>query len=417
MEIDIENIDRTGGYNPYQLAWGEEIMFPSTRKLTEYGNRVYNRYPARSIFLVPRAILSQYKNKGINVLDPFMGSGTTAVETIISGNTPIGVEMDPFARLIADVSSTIFSEKDFSSLKEVLVEIVRRWNTFEPASTPKLAGIERWFKNDDLKKLLSLKNCIKAMTPSKYLSFMMVAYADCIKPVSLMERQSLKPYISQKHPKVTKEVIDSFVYSYNVHIEAMKQMTEVAEPSNIEWIGEDATNFRTESPYIDLAISSPPYINALDYTRCVKIEGAMCDCIDNEIAADMRNVQVGHENRKNEDINDIVYNTFKPWYDKILPKDKGRANTCMAYFNDIYKNLICVYQALKPNGEYHIIIGDNTIKTIEVPTHKIIASLAEYVGYKWFGYYKYKIKDHRTSIPRDNVKNKIQLEYVLMLKK
>ena len=131
----------------------------------------------------------------------------------------------------------------------------------------------------------------------------------------------------------------------------------------------------------------------------------------------MRNVQVGHENRKNEDINDIVYNTFKPCYDKILPKDKGRANTCMAYFNDIYKNLICVYQALKPNGEYHIIIGDNTIKTIEVPTHKIIASLAESVGYKWFGYYKYKIKDHRTSIPRDNVKNKIQLEYVLMLKK
>ena len=40
----------------------------------------------------------------------------------------------------------------------------------------------------------------------------------------------------------------------------------------------------TESPYIDLAITSPPYINALDYTRCVKIEGAMCDCIDNEIA-------------------------------------------------------------------------------------------------------------------------------------
>ena len=237
MEIDIENIDRTGGYNPYQLAWGEEIMFPSTRKLTEYGNRVYNRYPARSIFLVPRAILSQYKNKGINVLDPFMGSGTTAVETIISGNTPIGVEMDPFARLIADVSSTIFSEKDFSSLKEVLVEIVRRWNTFEPASTPKLAGIERWFKNDDLKKLLSLKSCIKAMTPSKYLSFMMVAYADCIKPVSLMERQSLKPYISQKHPKVTKEVIDSFVYSYNVHVEAIKQ------------IRRDAADIMTEPGY------------------------------------------------------------------------------------------------------------------------------------------------------------------------
>lgn len=417
MEIDIETIDRMGGYNPYQLTWGEEIMFPSTRKLTEYGNRIYNRYPARSIFLVPRAILSQYRNQGIKVLDPFMGSGTTAVEALISGNTPIGVEMDPFARLIAEVSSTVFNEEDFVMLNNVSVKILRRWNAYKPAPIPQLVGITRWFKDNDLEKLLRLKSCINAMTPPKYLPFMMVAFADCIKPVSLMERQSLKPYISKKHPKITKEVIDSFIYSYNAHLDAIKQMTEVAMPTNIEWIGEDATNFRTESSCIDIAITSPPYINALDYTRCVKIEGAMCDCIDDEIASDMRYVQVGHENRKNKDIDDIVLNTFRPWYDQILSKDRSRANTCMAYFNDIYKNLICVYQALKVNGEYHIIIGDNTIKKIEVPTHKIIASLAESVGYNWFGYYKYQIKDHRTSIPRNNVKNKIQYEYVLMLKK
>ena len=45
-EIDFN----TGIYNPYTLAWGEEIEFPTTRTLLEYGNRVYNRYPARSIF-------------------------------------------------------------------------------------------------------------------------------------------------------------------------------------------------------------------------------------------------------------------------------------------------------------------------------------------------------------------------------
>ena len=90
-----------------------------------------------------------------------MGSGTTAVETILSGNMPVGVEMDPFARLIANVSSTIFNEKDFASLNNVFEEILRSWSTFEPAYTPNLAGIERWFKENDLKKLLSLKNCIK----------------------------------------------------------------------------------------------------------------------------------------------------------------------------------------------------------------------------------------------------------------
>ena len=64
-----------------------------------------------------------------------------------------------------------------------------------------------------------------------------------------------------------------------------------------------------------------------------------------------------------------------------------------------------------------MIIGDNTIKGIRVSTHKIIASLAQNVGFEWFGYYKYKIKDHRTSIPREGKPQKIEYEYVLMLKK
>ena len=62
-------------------------------------------------------------------------------------------------------------------------------------------------------------------------------------------------------------------------------------------------------------------------------------------------------------------------------------------------------------------IGDNTIKGIPVPTHAIIAELTKSIGFEWFGYYKYKIKDHRTSIPRANKAQKIEYEYVLMLKK
>lgn len=43
--------------------------------------------------------------------------------------------------------------------------------------------------------------------------------------------------------------------------------------------------------------------------------------------------------------------------------------------------------------------------------------MATKIGFKWFGYYKYKIKDHRTSIPRGQSHQKIEYEHVLMLKK
>lgn len=413
-KIKIESFNL---YNPYTLKWGEEISFPSSRNVMEYGNRVYNRYPARSIFLVPRAILSHQANNALNVLDPFMGSGTTAVESVISGNIPYGLEMDPFARMVAEVSSTIFSEEEINEIKGIFGRIINGWEKFPASNTPNLTGITRWFKVADFNKLLKLKSAITEIVPNKYLPFFMVTFADSIKPVSLMERQSLKPYISTKHPKETKDVTDSFIYSFEAHMVAMDEMRSSGKAScKITWLGNNATEFQTNHG-IDIAISSPPYINALDYTRCIKVESALCDTIDNSIANELRQLQVGHERRRKQDIATCVQDFFASYYKGIASKDKQRADTCLAYFNDIYKNLLCVYNALKQSGEYHVIIGDNTIKGIEVHTHDIIRQLAINVGFECFGYYKYRIKDHRTSLPRNKKTSKIDYEHVIMLRK
>lgn len=404
-------------YNPYTLDWGNEIKFPSSRNVKEYGNRIYNRYPARSIFLVPRAILSHKTDKPLNVLDPFMGSGTTAVETVLSGNIPYGVEMDPFARMVAEVSSSIFTVEELCTIRETYSTICRNWQDFESEQIPQLTGIERWFKEGDLDRLLKLKSAIISLCPQRYLPFFLVTFADAIKPVSLMERQSLKPYISTKYTKSTKDVQDSFTYSFEAHLLAIEEMSSCGHiHQNINWIGDDATCFENEG-LIDLAITSPPYINALDYTRCIKVESALCGTINNAVANELRAKQVGHERRRNQEINKVVTNLFQPYYDGIVELDKQRAETCRAYFNDMYKNLQCVFNALKQNGEYHIIIGDNTIKGIDIPTHNLIRELAISVGYESFGYYCYEIKDHRTSIPRNNSKSKIEYEHVIMLRK
>ena len=416
----VKEIDETGGYNPYSLQLGEEIFFPSTRNLTEYGNRVYNRYPARSVFLVPRAILNQHKDKQLNILDPFMGSGTTGVETLISGNVSFGVEMDPFARTIAEVSTTTYSKEDLDEINTLFSTIRSKWKEAKPSNTPDLIGIQRWFDPNDFDSLLRLRSCIENESPQKYLNFMMIVFADCIKPVSKMERQSTKPYISTKFKKITKEVDDSFRYSFNAHFGPIKMMSEkkdYREYSAIHWIGNDATNFTLEQPIIDLAITSPPYINAFDYTQCIKVESAMCGFMDNEKAKKLRALQVGHSSRRKQSIDDKVIELFDPYYQPIKEKDNESSQTCLGYFNDILKNLKCVYSVLKQGGEYHMIIGDSIIKGVEIPTHSIIAKLAESIGFDLFGEYKYCIRDHRTSIPRDRSTSKIQYEYVIMLRK
>jgi DNA modification methylase len=429
--MEIEIVNRTGGYNPYELEWDETISFPNTKSLTQYGNRLYNRYPARSIFLVPRATINSKANnlKKLNVLDPFMGSGTTAVEASLKNSVIYGTEMDPFARLIAEVSLFRFSENELFELNNIYFNIKKKWAKYHINKKfyPKLNNIEYWFDEQTFKDLLKLKSFLyENVLNEKYLKFFKVTFADCIKPSSKMERQSTKPYISSKFPKKIKPVFESFEYSFKAHLDALKQYDSVSKKTayGINWLSYDATNFNTIKEVIDIAITSPPYLNAFDYTQIIKIESAWVGTLENDDIIKLKEVQVGNEKRRDKEIDSFVETLFQPYYDRIIKQGENdnknytkTAKTCLSYFNDIKNNLICVKDVLKKGGEYHMIIGDNTIKKVDIPTHKLIAEIAKELNFDWFGYYKYAIKDHRTSIPRMENGGKINYEFVIMLRK
>lgn len=433
--MELEDYNLFGGYNPSKLKWDETITFPSTRKLLEFGNRVYNRYPARSIFLVPRATIHNKRKSGqtINVLDPFMGSGTTAVEASVQNCNVYGTEMDPFARLIAEVSVFRFNNKEIITLENYYNDIIKKWSKYpiDKKLYPNLNNIEYWFDKDIFNDLLKLKSYLyHNIKEEKFFKFFQITFADCIKPSSKMERQSTKPYISSKFKKEVKPVIESFQYSFKAHLKAINQynFTENVTKTKINWLGTDATNFNTIKDIIDVAITSPPYLNAFDYTQIIKVESAWLGTLVNSDIDTLRHKQVGHEKRRDNSINPTVSRIFKPYYNKIINESKNPevkksktnfknvANTCLSYFNDMHNNLVCVKAVLKKGGEYHMVIGDNVIKNIEIPTHKLIAEIAEAIGFKWTGYYKYAIKDHRTSIPRKDG-GKIKHEFVIILKK
>ena len=430
--MEIKVVDKSGIFNPYSLEWNQTIEFPNSRSLKQFGNRIYNRYPARSIFLVPRSTVKFFgQNKeNLSVLDPFMGSGTTAVEASNFGAKLFGTEMDPFARMIAEVSIMRFSEKDIDALKNIFEDIKTNWNSTVPKDLyyPVLKNISYWFDEKNFNDLLKLKTYIyEKEICEDYLKFFKIVFADCIKPSSKMERQSTKPYISSKYTKVIKPVAESFEASFTSHITALLQYSDenTKFKGKIKWLSFDATAFEGANNKIDLAITSPPYLNAFDYTQIVKIDSAWVGTMKDDDVEKLRNKQVGHTKRKDQKVDEFVTFVFKDYADQLLasPKKSSKMTSenlikvCEGYFNDILKNLHCVYKALKPNGEYHMIIGDNVINNVEIPTHKIIASLAEKIGFKWSGYYKYPIKDHRTSIPRKDNGGKIKYEFVIILTK
>ena len=77
-----------------------------SRIQTSYITHDYHRYPAKFIPQLAGRIIKENSRVGNLVCDPFMGSGTTLVEAILSGRLTYGTDINPVSVLISKSKTT-----------------------------------------------------------------------------------------------------------------------------------------------------------------------------------------------------------------------------------------------------------------------------------------------------------------------
>jgi len=101
--IDVFNIDKWEGFREYESLRQEYESLRYTHNLDTNHNNVWRsqernngkQHPTQKpIDLMERIVKTSSKEGGI-ILDPFMGSGTTAIACINTGRNFIGIEKDP----------------------------------------------------------------------------------------------------------------------------------------------------------------------------------------------------------------------------------------------------------------------------------------------------------------------------------
>ena len=73
---------------------------------TRYYTHGYHQYSAKYIPQIPNRLISNFTKKNDLILDNFMGSGTTLVESKVLGRNAIGIDVNPLACLISKVKTT-----------------------------------------------------------------------------------------------------------------------------------------------------------------------------------------------------------------------------------------------------------------------------------------------------------------------
>jgi len=78
----------------------------------------YYKYPARFSPKFVREVIDVFSKKGDVILDPFVGGGTTLVESLASNRHSIGFDVSPIASFVSEAKTAILDQSDFNLISK-----------------------------------------------------------------------------------------------------------------------------------------------------------------------------------------------------------------------------------------------------------------------------------------------------------
>lgn len=377
----------------------------------------YFKYPCKFIPEIPRWFLKRYIKENEKILDPFAGSGTTLLEASIHNIKSVGIEISPLAELLITVKTTKLTKNE----RDSILHFVEHIDMNIHYTYPKIDNIHHWFDDDNLIKLSCIKQNIELLPKSTIKKFLQICFVSSIRKCSKADTVSPKPYVSTRikkekcNPEIAFKKIVELYLSNNVEMNTIEYTNDLAQI-----LKGDATNFRFHAEF-DGAITSPPYINAFDYVRILRLETLWLNLSDEDELRKLKKHYVGTENVNIKEFDEyqILENSglLKEYYEKIRRIDEKRAHIVLKFFYDMKKNLMNVHKALKKNTVYVVVIGNSRIRDIEVESWKVLSQIAAFCGFTQELYFSYQIRNHYLRIDRKKKGGKVHSDFVVVFRK
>ncbi len=418
-----ESIVRVDGDIPVDLPAkdGDRFLFIShDQSFLTHG---LHKYPAKFFPELPRWLIKRYSQENDQILDPFAGSGTTNVEALLSRRNSVGIDVDPFSRFISIVKVTPLVETELKPAQKVLLEAILHYRPSLVAESdlPDFPYRDNWFNKEILVELTYLKKRIQSLdTHDTVKDFFKVCLSSIIRSVSNADDNCTRTVIRKKLNKLVRpsDALNRFVKALQVKVPKMIAFSQ-NYPSDITVNfpdDMDARNIKYRANYFDLAVTSPPYVNAVDYPRTHQLEMYWLGFAQNSLTA-LKKQNVGTESVSASHYK-LRHEIGIPEADRVMANifedDPRRAFIAFKYLDDMRKNLVEVYKVLREGGRYIIVVGNNRIRGQLFESWKYLMPIAENIGFEVETYFGSEIIKHFIKVPRGE---RINTDWILVLKK
>ena len=323
-------------------------------------------YPAMFHFMLVRRLLREFSKEKDWAFDPFMGSGVSGVECLISNRNFIGYDINPLAVMITKVRTTPLDSKIFFRYLEKIITL----HSSVKAEKIYFPNIDFWFDDYVISELAKLRSAILGISNPKIQNFFIIAFSQTVRRVSLSDHNEFKLIRRKKRNgnmpviKIFKEIsikniglLKSFYDEFKVAKSKIK-----LEPKNIL-----ETDLEPNS--IDFIITSPPYGDSQTTVAYGQFSRLPLRWLgwDEKVDRD----SLGSKKRKisYELPSQILYQGIE----KIAELNPKRAEEVFSFYFDLFRAITIMATALKPKGKVAFVVGNRKVQGVELPTDKISA--------------------------------------------
>ncbi|HIZ05600.1 MAG TPA: site-specific DNA-methyltransferase [Candidatus Phocaeicola gallistercoris] len=364
----------------------------------------FHKYKAKFFPRFVRSLIVSNLNLDTNELticDPYVGSGTTLIESSLLGYKSFGYDIDPLSCFISEVKSRAIDIKinDLCIPSEDLIPTPSKCVFSFPTEIAK--KFERWNKfeeREQYEKEISKELDLIEQETGFYKQLHQIALSDALTRkfnIRMMGTGSGR-FALEIGSKSLKALINSNIKtSINAlkTIELLKDIYNITSSSTAVYNG-NATNRTCEDNSCDIIVTSPPYLPASSGRENYLI-GKITSLTALDLLKDKDSIlsnSVGSMTNDEDLSLDKLPQSVSHLYQWLLNDElrKIKATPIVAYYNSIRKSLLEDKRTIKNKGKIIYIIGkesvfySNTTKEIlyRVDCDKIFIEIAKSTGLK-----------------------------------